>query len=80
MQEGQEAWMDLEAQMDLEALEGLEDLETPMEDQTPQEGYPPLILFPSNPQKISNLPGYPHCYSTATEPMQMPSSGNFKYI
>ena len=34
-----------------EALEGLEDLETPMEEQTPQEGYPPLILFPSNPEE-----------------------------
>src|SRR6266851_2562486 len=52
--------------------EDQEDQVTPSEDQMAQEQYPPLISFPSNPQEISNLWGYPHCCSMVTEPAQTP--------
>ena len=37
-----------------------------------QEQYPPLISSLSNPQETSNLRGYPHYCSMATEPTQTP--------
>src|SRR6266851_945564 len=68
-----------EGQAAQEAQEHQEHQVTPMETQTDQERYPSLILFPSNPQEISNLLGS-HPYSlTETELAQTPSLGNFEF-